>query len=95
MTRVTTFHNRCLFLPQDHVNGILKDRWYALTEDEKHVWKEWEVWDAKRHEHQSDIYEDKQNPKTAKKAKNDAPMKDGLSSIPKKGGAFSIPKKRK
>eukprot|EP00580_Thalassiosira_gravida_P020027 CAMPEP_0201664602 /NCGR_PEP_ID=MMETSP0494-20130426/6012_1 /ASSEMBLY_ACC=CAM_ASM_000839 /TAXON_ID=420259 /ORGANISM="Thalassiosira gravida, Strain GMp14c1" /LENGTH=911 /DNA_ID=CAMNT_0048143393 /DNA_START=1 /DNA_END=2736 /DNA_ORIENTATION=- len=81
---------------KDHVNGILKDRWYALTEDEKHEWKVWEVWDAKRYEHQMDIYENKDNRKTTKKSKNDAPnMIDGLSSIPKKGSAFSIPKKKK
>ena len=84
---------------QDHVNGILKDKWHNLTEDESYVWKEWEVWDAKRYEHQWDIYENKRS--RAKKAKNDdvSTSEDGLSvpkkSIPKKGGVFSIPKKKK
>jgi len=85
---------------KDHVNSILKDRWYALSEDEKHVWKEWEVWDAKRYEHQCSIYENRQS--RAKKAKSNSPPreppKDGVipkKSIPKKDSAFSIPKKRK
>lgn len=93
-----------LFTPptQDHVNGILKDRWYALTEDEKHVWKEWEVWDAKRYEHQWELYEN-ESKKSSKKAKSEGrsstpPMKDGMA-VPKKkrsgGGDLAIPKKRK
>jgi len=78
---------------RDHVNGILKDRWYALREDEKHVWKEWELWDAKRYDHQREIHENRQNEKITKRAKADASTKE--SSIPKKDDAFSIPKKRK
>lgn len=75
----------------------------ALTSDEKHVWKEWEVWDAKRYEHQWDVYGKKQNSKgTAKKAGKSAGTpgaEEALgpsSSIPKKNSsAFHIPKKRK
>ena len=67
------------------------------------MWKEWEVWDAKRYEHQWDIYEKNQR-KSAKKAKRDPPpMKDGIKdglAVPKKKSTppkedFSIPKKRK
>jgi hypothetical protein len=92
---------------QDHVNGMLKDRWDALTENEKRVWKEWEVWDVKRYEHQLGIYEKKHgSPNSPKKAKN---AEDRLA-IPKKSsdinkavldrsasnssGGFSIPKRR-
>jgi len=78
---------------RDHVNGILKDRWYALTEEEKHVWKEWELWDAKRYEHQWEIYQNRQNKETVKKAKTEASAED--PSFLKKESAFSIPKKRK
>jgi len=88
-------NNPCLFLiVQDHVNVILKDKWYALTEDEKHEWKEWEDWDAKRYEHQLEIYNQKKSGKKLKKATSDS----SNLSIPKKSksdGAFSIPKKRK
>ena len=70
---------------KDHVNSILKDKWYALTDDEKQVWKEWEVWDAKRYEYQSGIYANRNK----KKVKSSSPKKTDGPSIPKK----SIPKK--
>lgn len=92
---------------QGHINGILKDRWDALTEDEKQVWKEWEVWDDKRYEHQLGVYEGNRHgsPKRAKNAE------DGALVVPKKScdahnktvldrstsnssGTFSIPKRR-
>ncbi len=85
---------------QDRVNSILKERWYDLTDDGKHTWKEWEAWDAKRYEHQLNVYEKKQGCANKKvKSNDDAPpkMNDGISvpkkSIPKK--SFLIPKKRK
>jgi hypothetical protein len=88
---------------KDRVNGMLKDRWYALTDDEKQVWKGWEVWDAKRYEYQSGIYEGRKQKKT--KSSNSPSKADGPSipkkSIPKKarkdslGDGLSIPKKRK
>lgn len=53
-----------------HVSSILKDNWCALTGDEKHVWKEWEVWDAKRCDHQSALYEKR---RCRKKARNSSP----------------------
>lgn len=77
------------------MNGILKDRWYNLTADEKHYWKEWEAWDAKRFEHQMEIFE---NPSQKKKNQRDSGsdgdvkrMKNDLTS-PMKGAAH-IPKK--
>ncbi len=91
---------------QSHVNGILKNRWDALTEDEKQVWKEWEVWDAKRYEHQLGIYE---NSRGSQGSQKKAKIVDDSTSIPKKtsnntvfdqttskssAGAFSIPKRR-
>jgi len=88
---------------KDRVNGMLKDRWYALTDDEKQVWKGWEVWDAKRYEYQSGIYEGRKEKKS--KSSNSPSKADGPSipkkSIPKKarkdslGDGLSIPKKRK
>ena len=89
---------------KDLVNNTLKDRWYALTDDEKQVWKGWEVWDAKRYEYQSGIYEKRDRKKSRS---GSSPNKaDGPSiqkkSIPKKprkeslgDGGLSIPKKRK
>ena len=66
-------------------------------------WKEWEVWDARRYEHQWNIYEKRQSRKSSKKAKRDPPpLKDGVKDdlmvskkkSPPKGGDFSIPKKK-
>lgn len=68
---------------QDHINSILKERWYALTDDEQDTWRKWEVWDAKRYEHEVKIYSKKEQPVNAAPAP--------AMSIPKK----SIPKKRK
>ena len=90
----------CFPLPQDRINGILKERWYALTDEEKQVWKGWESWDAKRYEHQLGVYEKKQSHKPAKKAKKEPPpVKDETVSVPKKSipkkDAFSVPKKKK
>jgi hypothetical protein len=39
------------------VKSILLKRWKALNDDEKSVWWKWEVWDAKRYEHQLKVYE--------------------------------------
>ena len=88
---------------QNHVNGMLKDRWDALSDDGKQIWKEWEIWDAKRYEYQLGIYQKKNsNQGSPKKAKS-------VEEIPKTTsnntavdhttsksatGAFSIPKRR-
>jgi len=64
-----------------------------LSDDEKHIWKEWQVWDKKRYEHQCDVYENKHNKAKKKKKKK----KDESLSVPKKAkmeNFASIPKKR-
>ena len=89
-----------MLFAQDRVNSILKERWYALTDDDKHKWKGWESWDAKRYAFQMEVYEKKQGRANKKvKSNDDAPpnMKDGIS-VPKKSAvekSFLIPKKRK
>ena len=84
---------------KDRVNSILKDRWYALNDEEKQVWKGWEVWDAKRYEYQAGIYEKRGQKKSKSSSPDKASIKgtasknshghDNGPSIPKK----SIPKK--
>lgn len=68
---------------QDHINSILKDKWYDLTDEERDTWREWEVWDAKRYEYQMKIY--------SKKDETTTSSSGPALSIPKK----SIPKKRR
>mmetsp|Transcript_24578 Transcript_24578/g.50608 ORF Transcript_24578/g.50608 Transcript_24578/m.50608 type:complete len:1255 (-) Transcript_24578:97-3861(-) len=94
---------------KDHVNRILKERWYDLSVDEKHKWKQWEEWDVKRYEYQMELFEQRGQKKDSgsgfsKRSRNEltSPLNDGLH-IPKKGrskgsgggGSFCIPKKRK
>lgn len=73
---------------KNHVNGMLKDRWDALTQDEKQVWNEWEIWDIKRYEHQLAIYHTLKNSSAPKKKSSDNTRSDSQGSI------SSIPKKR-
>jgi hypothetical protein len=82
---------------------MLKDRWDTLTEDGKQIWKEWEVWDAKRYEHQLGIYQNSHgsqgSPKRAKifeeisKKTGNNTVLDQITSK-SAAGAFSIPKRR-
>lgn len=90
---------------KDQVNGKLKDRWDSLTEDEKQVWKDWEVWDAKRYEHQLGTYESRHSSQGSQSLKKSKIAEDAVSipKIPKKSGdhqrsdsqgsSFSIPKR--
>jgi hypothetical protein len=73
---------------KNHVNGMLKDRWDALTQDEKQVWNEWEIWDGKRYEHQLAIYHNPKNSSLSRKKSSDNTRSDSQGSI------SSIPKKR-
>jgi SWI/SNF-related matrix-associated actin-dependent regulator of chromatin subfamily A member 5 len=36
---------------KEKVNGILRDRFMSLSEDEKRTWRAWAAWDKKRYEH--------------------------------------------
>jgi len=53
---------------KDHVNGILKERWEALSDDERYKWNEWEAWDEKRYEYQLGVYENKHSSKKKRAA---------------------------
>jgi hypothetical protein len=106
-SRALTIATFTLLSTKDHINGILKDRWYALTADDQEVWRDWEDWDAKRYEYQMEIFT---NQRKKKKKSTNSPAADASASaekeavsIPKKvrkessgeGGGFFIPKKRK
>ena len=53
---------------KDHVNGILKERWEALSDDEQYKWTEWEAWDEKRYEYQLAVYEKRHSSKKKRAA---------------------------
>jgi SWI/SNF-related matrix-associated actin-dependent regulator of chromatin subfamily A member 5 len=36
---------------KERVNGILRDRFVSLSEEEKKMWRAWAAWDKKRYEH--------------------------------------------
>ena len=44
--------------PQEKVHDILRDRWLALTDEDKEVWRKWASWDKKRYKRDLAIYEE-------------------------------------
>lgn len=80
------------------VNDLLKDKWLALSEDEKGVWREWTEWDKKRYSRDVSIFESRRSEGLTK-----PPEDDNMTSIhvPKKrqadaaAGDFAILKKKR
>jgi chaperonin cofactor prefoldin len=72
------------------LNGMLKDRWTKLSEDNKAVWREWTEWDKQRFARELLIFD---------RLKNQDDMK--AVHVPKKrkgspdSSNFSIPKRKK
>jgi len=97
--------------PQNKVNGILKERWFALSAEEKTVWKKWQQWDERRYQHQLRLFERKKKKKKQKRvgspqkdvssSKMDvdtppvSPHKHTVESATKSESSISIPKKAK
>ena len=42
---------------KEKVHGILKARWLEVSDEEKHTWRAWGVWDKKRYERDLAIFE--------------------------------------
>jgi hypothetical protein len=87
---------RCLslfhILPflKSRVNRILKDQWFALSEEDMLIWKTWENWDAKRYAHDLSVFElVKKNREKKRRVDHDRSLDNGSSS------GISIPKKQK
>ena len=79
------------------MNSILKEKWFALSRDDKSVWKKWEAWDAERYKRDLKLFEDAKRSKRSSsnntvtgKSKRDTgiaektPMSDQGLSVPKK-----------
>jgi hypothetical protein len=62
----------------------LKELWCALTDDEKHIWEQWEAWDAMRYQHQYAIYETQSRAKKSNTSANDTKSGALLQHVPKK-----------
>jgi len=95
-----------VYKTQNTVNSILKDAWIALSEEDKSVWKKWEVWDALRYERDLQIFQKAKRKKRKQINENDAsPRKvpinrssecaDILIEETKGFQALGIPKKKK
>jgi hypothetical protein len=70
-----------IFLSFQHkIHRALKDRWNLLSDKEKHIWKEWEKWDERRHAQEVAIHN------RAETKKRDS--QDGESDV-------HVPKKKK
>ena len=76
---------------QEKVNSILREKWYALTKEDKQTWKEWEQWDAKRYAYHLAIYD------KARAARSGTSEDDATSPKPSNTSAddLHVPKKRK
>jgi hypothetical protein len=85
---------------QNKINGILKQRWIDMPEDEKQVWREWAEWDKKRFTHEMAIFENGP-PKETEQTPDEIEDNTVQVHIPKKKRKSSatqesaIPKKRK
>lgn len=72
------------------MNKILKERWFALSDEDKKIWKGWEQWDAKRYAHDVFVFsnvkarsDSEENPE-----ESNGDEADALQSV-------HVPKKRK
>ena len=86
------------------MNEILKERWFSLSDNEKHTWKRWEQWDAKRYAHEMVTFRNAQNSsneaaESEKEIEADAsqtmhvPKKRKLPHEESRSDSLSIPKK--
>jgi hypothetical protein len=87
---------------QNKINGILKQRWIDMPEDEKQVWREWAEWDKKRFAHEMAIFENGNGPPKETEQTSDEIEHNAVQvHIPKKKRKSSaaqestIPKKRR
>ena len=92
------FHFLTFF--KDKINGILKDMWINSTDDERNVWKKWQIWDNLRYRRDCKIYEAKQSQATsrhidANQSQNDEKSVSMKESSEKSQSSFHIPKKKR
>jgi hypothetical protein len=86
-------------LTKEKVNGVLKERFTALSADEKQYWRGWATWEKKRYASEVAIYEQSQNGVQ----NGDAAEEDQATHVPKKkrrqsegeGESIHVPKKKK
>jgi hypothetical protein len=72
------------------VNKILKEGWFALSDEDKKIWKGWEQWDAKRYAHDAFIFA---NGKARSDSKEYTEESNGVEADALQ--AVHVPKKRK
>jgi len=75
---------------KEKVNGILREKFTALTDEERQVYRGWASWDKQRYARDLEIFE---------KSKHNDGTRDKKNPIPKKrnasGSLSSVPKKKK
>lgn len=74
---------------QEKVNSILREKWYALSKEDKKTWKAWEQWDAKRYAHQLVIFRNAQVESNKDEVEAESESETNTSEI------LHVPKKRK
>ena len=71
------------------VNGILKQRWIVMSEEEKHVFRRMSEWDQKRYAHEEAVFSKKTAETLCNDIEDDEPIPDdGTQSL-------HVPKKKK
>lgn len=90
---------------KDVVNGILRDRWLALSDEEKETWRRWAAWDKKRYARDLALHEQGQKSRGDKRVPTADEDTMKAIHIPKKrasvdqgdgGSTFAhIPKKKR
>lgn len=87
---------------KEKVNGILREQWLNLTDEDKQRWRIWATWDKKRYSRDLSIYENAQANGSKGRRGDELSLEDGQNLHgTKKGhsagddGIAHIPKKKK
>lgn len=77
------------------MHGKLRDRWVALEDEEKRVWRRWASWDKRRHERDFVIYRAAKNSDSRKKTEETVDTEELPPENGDKDAEIELPKKRK
>lgn len=92
-------------LIKDIINSILKQKWLDSSDEEKNIWKQWQIWDSLRFKRDRMIYDAKQSQTTsshdhnATKSQNEgngfSRKADEINNDNSQKSTFHIPKKKR
>ena len=82
------------------VNRALKDRWFEMPDEDKDVWKKWQVWDRLRHKRDMAIYRKPKKTEASNENNNieniQKRQRDSVQAVESSSNtSFHIPKKKR